>query len=161
MLNNCYKLKDGKYLDIDETSNGYEYSLYEKCKVLIDGGILEYDGLSDEEALTEIFKRCGVSSLLNVNETHEDIREISTLEKIINDKDRKEIIRLFDDGKHEEALKKFKEKSRDPIIDILLNWYQIYREELNDEKSNEYMMYLNIFRYLILKHQTCHLFFII
>ena len=42
-----YKLKSGNYLKIDKTDEGYEYSLYEECKRLIDGGILENPKLND------------------------------------------------------------------------------------------------------------------
>ena len=51
-----YKLKSGNYLKIDKTDEGYEYSLYEECKRLIDGGILENLDLSEDEALKEILK---------------------------------------------------------------------------------------------------------
>ena len=108
MLKN-YKLKDGRYLEIDETSNGYQYSLYENCKTLLDGGIIETQETSEEKILTEVLKIYDISSIIGIDELHEDIKEVNGIEKIINDKTRRKIINLFDKNKDIEALEKLYE----------------------------------------------------
>ena len=71
-----YKLKDGRYLVIDETSNGFEYWLYKENKKLIDGGILEKSSLSEETLLEEIFKIFNIPSQMEIIEIEDEIEEI-------------------------------------------------------------------------------------
>ena len=71
-----YKLKDGRYLVIDETSNGFEYWLYKENKKLIDGGILEKSSLSEETLLEEIFKIFNIPSQMEIIEIEGEIEEI-------------------------------------------------------------------------------------
>lgn len=71
-----YKLKDGRYLVIDETSNGFEYWLYKENKKLIDGGILEKSSISEETLLEEIFKIFNIPSQMEITEIEDEIEEI-------------------------------------------------------------------------------------
>ena len=71
-----YKLKDGRYLVIDETSNGYEYWLYKENKKLLDGGILEIYNVSEEILLKEIFKIFNIPSQMEITEIGDEIEEI-------------------------------------------------------------------------------------
>lgn len=70
-----YKLKSGNYLKIDKTDEGYEYSLYEECKRLIDGGILENLDLSEDEALKEILKIFNIPENIEFTEFEDEIVE--------------------------------------------------------------------------------------
>ena len=71
-----YKLKDGRYLVIDETSNGFEYWLYKENKKLIDGGILEKASISEETLLEEIFKIFNIPGQVEIIEIEDEIEEI-------------------------------------------------------------------------------------
>lgn len=71
-----YKLKDGRYLVIDETSNGFEYWLYKENKKLIDGGILEKSSISEETLLEEIFKIFNIPGQMEIIEIEDEIEEI-------------------------------------------------------------------------------------
>ena len=75
-MSKTYKLKDGRYLVIDETSNGFEYWLYKENKKLIDGGILEKSSLSEETLLEEIFKIFNIPSQMEITEIEDEIEEI-------------------------------------------------------------------------------------
>lgn len=90
-----YKLKDGRYLKIDKTSNGYEYSLYKNCKTLLDGGILELQEPSEEEILKEVLKLYDIPNVIGVVEFNEDVEEINSLEKIFDEKKIREVIKLL------------------------------------------------------------------
>lgn len=70
-----YKLKNGKYIKIDKTTNGYEYSFYQECKLLIDGGIIEKDGLSDQEILKEVLEIINLSEDTEIQEIDEEIEQ--------------------------------------------------------------------------------------
>ncbi len=70
-----YKLKSGNYIKIDRTDEGYEYSLYEECKRLIDGGILENLNLNENEILREILKIFDIPIDIEYQELDEEIEE--------------------------------------------------------------------------------------
>lgn len=74
-----YKLKSGNYLKIDKTDEGYEYSLYEECKRLIDGGILENPKLNDIEALKEVLEMFNIPTDIEYQELDEEIEESCNL----------------------------------------------------------------------------------
>ncbi len=70
-----YKLQTGNHIKIDKTDEGYEYSLYEECKKLIDGGILENPNLDEKEALKEVFKMFDIPVNIEYKELDEEIEE--------------------------------------------------------------------------------------
>lgn len=74
-----YKLKSGNYLKIDKTDEGYEYSLYEECKRLIDGGILENPKLNDVEVLKEVLEMFNIPTDIGYKELDEEIEESCNL----------------------------------------------------------------------------------
>lgn len=74
-----YKLSCGKYLKIDITSNGYEYSLYTQNKKLIDGGILEQEELIKACILKEVLKILNFPTDTGIQEINEEIEENNNL----------------------------------------------------------------------------------
>lgn len=74
-MSKSYKLKNGKYIKIDKTSNGYEYSFYQECKLLIDGGIIEKEELDDQEILKEVLEIINFSEDTEIQEIDEEIEE--------------------------------------------------------------------------------------
>ena len=152
-----YKLKDGRYLTIDETSNGYEYSLYMGCKTLLDGGVLELKGDFDEEKiLKEILKLYDIPNDIGVVEVTDNIEEIKSIDKIFDEKKRREILSLFDENKEDEALEMIYKYTNDDIVKILLECEKSFKEELKNESSREYKICRDIFRYIIRKYETYH-----
>lgn len=74
MLKN-YKLKSGNYLKIEKNDIGYEYTLYEECKKLVDGGILENVKLNENQAFKEILKIFRIPTDIEYQEIDEEIEE--------------------------------------------------------------------------------------
>ena len=74
-----YKLKSGNYLKIDKTDGGYEYSFYEECKRLIDGGILENLEINDNAALKEVLEMFNIPADIEYQELDEEIEEFCNL----------------------------------------------------------------------------------
>lgn len=70
-----YQLKNGNYLKIEKSDTGYEYSLYDKYKKLIDGGILENYKLNDIEILEEVLKILNIPICIEYKELVEEIEE--------------------------------------------------------------------------------------
>lgn len=71
-----YKLKNGNYLKIDKTTNGIEYSYYTNNKKLIDGGIIDDEGIVDrlilEFILKMIFLKPDEAGAIEINEEIEE-----------------------------------------------------------------------------------------
>lgn len=72
-----YKLKNEKYLKVQDTDGGYDYTLYNKNKELIDGGLLEEPNLSDEEALKVVLEFFDIPTDIECEELDEDIDDDS------------------------------------------------------------------------------------
>ena len=70
-----YKLKSGKYLKIHIREEGYDYSLYDENKRLIDGGILENLEYTEDEAFKEILQIFNIPENIEFQELDEEIEE--------------------------------------------------------------------------------------
>lgn len=78
-MSNNYKLKNGNYLKIEKIDSGYEYSLYDENKKLIDGGILENLELPGGIVFKEILKMNNISEDIEFEELAEEIEETMNL----------------------------------------------------------------------------------
>lgn len=71
-----YKLKNGKYIKIDKTDEGFEYSFYEETKKLIDGGIITTPKFNDMQVLKEVLKILEIPENIEFVELNEEIEEL-------------------------------------------------------------------------------------
>lgn len=70
-MSNSYKLENGKYLKVESTFEGIEYSIYDENKKLIDGGII----LNFDFCLDEVLKMCDLPVDIKYEILDEEIEE--------------------------------------------------------------------------------------
>ena len=63
----------------------------------------------------------------------------------------REVANFFIDEREEEGLKSLYELTNESLVKILIDWKKNYKE-INDTRTNQYVMYLDILHYIFEKY---------